>query len=89
MQLGVHAALGSADKTASVVAWPPFVAPPFPAIVEYLRRAMFSRRIAPAPAIATGEDYAAQNPPIIDARLAMALWKEQSQLHDLLVRQPE
>ncbi len=87
IQLGVQAALGSADKTASLLAWPPFVAPPFPAIVEYLRRAIFLRRIAPAPAIATDEDYAAQNPPIIDARLAMALGKEGLKSRHLRVRQ--
>ena len=89
MQLGVQAALGSADKTASLLAWPPFVAPPFPAIVEYLRRAMFSRRIAPAPAIATDEDYAAQRPPIIDARLAVALGEEGLQTGHLRIGKPE
>jgi hypothetical protein len=50
---------------------------------------MFSRRIAPAQAIATDEDYAAQNPPIIDARLAMALGKEGLQPRHLRVRQPK
>jgi hypothetical protein len=47
------------------------------------------RRITPPQTIAIDEDYAAQNPPIIDARLAMALWKERSQPIHLLVRQPE
>ncbi len=54
------------------------VTPPLPSVVERLRWAILTRRIAPPQAIAIDEDYAAQDPPIIDTRLAMALWKERS-----------
>jgi hypothetical protein len=67
---------------------PNHVPPPLPSVVERLRRAILPRRIAPPQAIAIDEDYAAQNPPIIDARLAMALRKERPQPIHLLVRQP-
>src|SRR5690606_15211623 len=65
------------------------VTPPLPAIVEGLGRAIFLRRIAPTQAIAIDEDYAAQNPPVIAARLAMALAKEGLQPRRLRVRHPE
>jgi hypothetical protein len=67
----------------------PHVTPPLPSVVEGLRRAIFTRRIAPPQAIAIDEDYTAQDPPIIDARLTVALWKERFQPLHLLVRQPE
>jgi hypothetical protein len=51
--------------------------------------AVFTRRIAPPQAISIDEDYTAQYPPIIQARLTMALRKERFQPLHLLVRQPE
>lgn len=65
------------------------VAPPLPAIVEGLGRAILPRRVAPSQPIAIYEDYAAQDPSIIDPRLAMALRKKRLQPLHLLVRQPE
>src|SRR3546814_7740341 len=52
-----------------------FVAPPLPAIVECLRRAMFTRRISPPQPIAVDEDDPAQNSPIINPLAAVALRK--------------
>jgi hypothetical protein len=66
-----------------------FVAPPLPAVVEGLRRAIFLRRSAPPQAIAIDEDYPAQNPPINNERLAMALGKEGLKPHHLRIGQPE
>ena len=66
-----------------------FVAPPLPAIVERLRRAVFPRRIAPPQPIAVDEDDPAQNAPIINALAAMALGKIGLKPSHLLVRQPE
>lgn len=65
------------------------VAPPFPAIVERLGRAIFRWCIAPTQAIAIDEDNATQNTPIIDAWLAMALRKIWPEPCRLLVSQPE
>src|SRR3546814_704169 len=65
-----------------------FVAPPLPAIVESLCRAIFSRRITPPHPITIDEDDAAQNPPVIDALPAMALRKIRLKTRHLLVRQP-
>ena len=67
----------------------PPVAPPLPSAVEGLRRVILLRRIAPAQAIAIGEDYAAQYSPIVDAGLAMALGKQGLQPRHLHVGQPE
>lgn len=67
----------------------PPVAPPLPSIVEGLRRAVFFRRIAPPQPIAIDKDYAAQHPPVIDARLTVALGKEGLQTGHLRVGQPE
>jgi len=39
--------------------------------------------------LAIDEDYAAQNPPLIDARISMALRKERFQTLHLIARQPE
>src|SRR3546814_4296195 len=66
-----------------------FVAPPLPAIVERLRRAVFPRRIAPPQPIAVDEDDPAQNAPIINALAAIALGKIRLKPSHLLVRQPE
>ena len=60
------------------------VAPPLPAIVEGIRRAILPRRISPPQAVAIDEDYAAQDPPVIDTRLTVALWKEGLQPRHLL-----
>ncbi len=51
----------------------PHVAPTLPAVIERLRRSIFPGRVAPAQAIAIDEDYAAQDTPVVDAWLAMAL----------------
>ena len=67
----------------------PHVTPPLPSVVERLRRAILTWRVAPPQAIAIDEDYAAQNPPIIHPRLAMALREKRLQPLHLLVRQPE
>ena len=64
-------------------------APPLPAIVEGLGRAILTRRVTPSQPIAIGEDYAAEDPSIIDPRLAMALRKERLQPLHLRVGQPE
>src|SRR5690606_21158661 len=48
-----------------------------------------TRRVTPSQPVAIDEDYAAQNPSIIDPRLAMALRKERLQPLHLRVGQPE
>jgi hypothetical protein len=63
--------------------------PPLPTIVECLQRAIFLRRIASAQAIAIEEDYAAQYPPVVDPRPAVALGKEVPQPRHLRLGQPE
>jgi hypothetical protein len=65
------------------------VAPPLPTVVEGLRRAIILRRIAPAQAIAIDEDYAAQYPPVIDPRLAVALGEKGLQTGHLRIGKPE
>jgi hypothetical protein len=67
----------------------PPVAPPFPPVVLGLGRAILPWRIAPTQAIAIDEDYAAQNPPIINPGLAMALRQKRPQQLHFLVGQPE
>jgi hypothetical protein len=62
---------------------------PLPLVVERRRCTLLNRRITPPQTIAIEEDYAVENPPIIDTLLAMALWKERSQPLDLLVCQPD
>ncbi len=51
----------------------PHVAPTLPVVVERLGRSLIPGRIAPAQAVATDENYAAQVTPVVDAWLAMAL----------------
>jgi len=68
--------LGLAMEALRVPAVAPIVAPPLSAVVERPGRAIFLRRVAPPQAVAIDEDYAAQHPPVIDARLAVALGKE-------------
>ena len=65
------------------------VAPSLPTVVEGLRRAIFLGGISPPQAIAIDEDYATQDPSVIDARLTVALGKEGLQARHLRVRQPE
>src|SRR3546814_4029563 len=65
-----------------------FVAPPLPAIVERLCRAIFSRRIPPPQPITIDEDDTAQNAPVTNPRTAMALRKIGLKTRHLLVRQP-
>ena len=67
----------------------PHVALPLPSVVERLRRPILLGRITPPQAIAIDEDYATQDAPVIDPRLAMALRKERLQPLHLLVGQPE
>ena len=64
-------------------------APALPAVVEGLGRAIFLRRIAPPQPIAIDEDYAAEDAPVVNAGLAMALGKERLQTLYLRVAQPE
>src|SRR3546814_1261846 len=66
-----------------------FVAPPLPAIVERLCRAIFSRRIPPPQPITIDEDDTAQNAPVINPRTAMALRKIGLKTRHLLVRRSE
>ena len=49
--------------------------PAFPAVVECVGQTIRPRRIAPSQTSAIEEDYATQNPSIIDPGLAMALGK--------------
>ena len=65
------------------------IAPPLPSIVEGLRRAVFFRCIAPPQPIAIDEDYSAQHPPVIYARLTVALGKEGLESRHLRLGQPE
>jgi hypothetical protein len=66
-----------------------FVDPPLSMIVEGLRQAGFFRRIEPPQPIAIDEDYAAQNTPVIHARLTVALGKEGLQTGHPRVGQPK
>ena len=80
----------------------PHPAPPRPAIVEGLARAIASRRVLPHQPIALNVDYPAQHPPphtvcrqtvaaqwVIDPRLAARLRKKRSETRDLRLRKPE
>ncbi len=67
----------------------PHIAPPLRSVVERLGWTILMGRIAPPQPIAIDEDYAAQNSPVIDPRLAMALREERLQPLHLLVGQPE
>ena len=67
----------------------PFVALPPPAIVKCLGRAILPGRLAPAQAMAIDGDYAAQRPPVIDPRLAVALGEEGLQTGHLRIGKPE
>ena len=57
--------------------------------VEEFLRAILPWRIAPPQTIAVDKDYPAQNTPVIDARIAMALRKEGLKPRHLCVGQPE
>ena len=65
------------------------VAPSPPVVVEGLRLAVFPGRITPTQAIAIDEDYSAEDAPVLDARLAMALGKEGLQARHLGLCKPE
>lgn len=65
------------------------VAPALPAVIGGLGRTLLPGRVAPPQAIAIDEYYAAQNAPVVDAGLAMALGKERPQPLHLRIRQPK
>lgn len=64
------------------------VTPAFPAVVECFGRTILRRRIAPPPAIAIDENYATQNPSIINPGLTMALGKKRFQAFNFRLGQP-
>ena len=66
-----------------------FLAPALPTIIEGLRWTILLGRIAPPQAIAIDEDNAAENTPVIDARLAVALREKRLKAGHLRIRQPE
>jgi hypothetical protein len=57
--------------------------------LELLRRPIFTQGVARALANAIEKDYAAQQLPVLDQRLAMALWKVRPQPLYLLTSHPE
>src|SRR3546814_1295347 len=61
-----------------------FVAPPLPAIIKRLRRAILPRRITPPEPIAVDEDDPAQNPSIVDPLAAMRSEEHTSELQSLM-----
>ena len=65
------------------------VTPALPPIVERLVRALFNRRVTPTQPIAIYEDNPAQNPAVIDPRLAVRLRKIGLQTRHLRLAQPE
>jgi len=65
------------------------VAPPLPAIVKPLVGAILFRCISPTQPIAVDKDNSAQHTTIIDARLAMGLWKVGRKARHLRIAQPE
>ena len=67
----------------------PFLAPTLPTTVQRLVRPIGFRSVPPAQAIAIDEDNPAQDPSVIDPRLAMRLREEGGELGHLLVGQPE
>ena len=62
--------------------------PAFPAVVESFGRTILPRRITPPQTIAINEDYATQNPSIINPGLAMALGGKRFQALNLRLDQP-
>nr|GFC71591.1 hypothetical protein [Tanacetum cinerariifolium] len=87
MELGVHAAFGrvdhdrlrlSADRSQTLhhPREHARLAPTLPAVVERLVGPVGAGCIAPAQAVAVDEHDAAQHPPVINPRLAVALGKE-------------
>ena len=67
----------------------PYVAPSLLAVIKRLRRAILPWGVAPAQAIAIDENDAAQNTPVVDTRLAMALREKRPEPVHLLVGQPK
>jgi hypothetical protein len=65
-----------------------FVDPPLPPAVERLVRSLGIGSVPPAQPIAIDEDNPAQNPPVINPRLAVRLREERGELGHLLVSQP-
>ena len=66
-----------------------FVAPPFPTVIEGLRRAIFLGCISPSQAIAIDEDNATQDAPVINAGLAVGLREVGFKTRHLHVGQPK
>jgi len=62
--------------------------PAFPAVLECFGRTILRRRIAPPQTIAIDENYATQNPSIINPGLAMALGEKRFQAFNLRLGQP-
>ena len=65
------------------------IAPALPAVVEDLIGAIFLRRIAPAHPVAIDEDYARQDAPVVNPRLAMGLREVRLDVRLLRVCKPE
>lgn len=63
--------------------------PSLPAVIQRLRRAISREGVFLHQPIALNEDYPAQNPPIVNPRLATRLRKERLQAVQLCFRQPE
>lgn len=63
--------------------------PALPAVIEGLGRTILPGRVAPPQAIAIDKYYAAQNAPVVDVGLAMALGKERPLPLHLRIRQPK
>ena len=74
--LGAGQPLHHPDEDASLT-------PSLPAVVEGLRRAVFPWRIAPPQPVAIDEDYSAQDPSVIDARLRTLVYERQSMLAEM------
>jgi hypothetical protein len=64
------------------------VTPTLPAIIQRLWRAVLGRCVTPPLPIVVYEDNAAQNPPVINARPASALWKVRPETLHLRLTQP-
>jgi hypothetical protein len=67
----------------------PFIAPPFPTVIEGLVRAIFLGRVSPPQAIAIDEYNATQDAPVINAELAVGLREVGFKTRHLHVGQPE
>lgn len=84
--------LGSASAAASLFHHPrehACLARALPPVIQRLIGNIVVRRIPPAQPVSIDEHDAAQDPAVINARLAVALRKEPSQSLHLLFRQPK